>query len=236
MFRRRVADKIENDTEAEQMSLYYDPSKMNVLLDLDNTLINALELDEVALLPKKFSDKFVHHNFENEYEIFGRPHLQEFLDFLFYNFNVSVWTAAERSYALFIIDKFLLTNPERKLHMFFYRHHVGMGEKRYGQIKDLRLLYEYLKVPNFWPCNTIIVDDLQDVQEANPLSTLAVHSFDMLVEGEDGNMEPNIEAVFDETLLKVMNFLKVLKREFTWACAASRNAFKFPLATPKKFI
>ena len=237
MFRRKNVEPVEDDSyTGEQMSLHYDPSKMNVLLDLDNTLINACEEDEMSLIPKQFAKNFEHFNFEGEYEIFGRPHLQEFLDFLFANFNVSVWTAAERGYALFIIDKFLLTKPERKLHMFFYRHHVILGEQRFQQTKDLRLLWEYLRVPNFWPCNTLIVDDLEDVQVANPFNTLAVHSFDMVAKKSEGEYVANIDAVYDETLLKVKKFLEVMESDFHWACAASGESFKPPLTTPKKFI
>jgi hypothetical protein len=230
MFRSR-GNVDEEMIVAEQMSLYYDPSKINVVLDLDNTLINALEPEEIEVLPKSFINLFTHYNFDNEYEIFARPHLQDFLDFLFDNFNVSVWTAATRDYALFIIDKFLLVKPERKLHMFFHRHHVVLGAKRFGQTKDLRLLWEYLKVPNFWPCNTVIIDDLSDVQEANPLNTIAVHSFDMLVDDK-----LNIDAPYDSTLIKVKKFLTNLKSDFVWACAASASAFVPILSTPKKFI
>ena len=43
---------------------------------------------------------------DGHYKVFERPGLQEFLDYLFANFNVSVWTAASKSYALFIIDKY----------------------------------------------------------------------------------------------------------------------------------
>jgi hypothetical protein len=236
MFRRGKSDDSDEVFKSEKLGLFWDPTKMNVLLDLDNTLINALEPDELALLPAKFRDKFEHYSLEGEYEIFGRPGLQDFLDFLFANFNVSVWTAAERGYALFIIDKFILRKPERKLHMFFYRHHVNMGEQRYGQTKDLRLLWEYFSADNFWPCNTLIVDDLEDVQEANPLNTLAVHSFDMTVKGDEGEYEANFAAICDETLYKVKNFLEVLKADFTYVCTGSKESFKPPLATPENFI
>lgn len=234
--RAKSENRNEDDYEGEQLGLFWDPTKMNVLLDLDNTLINACEPEELALLPAKFRDKFEHYSLEGEYEIFGRPHLQEFLDYLFANFNVSVFTAAERGYALFIIDKFILRKPERKLHMFYYRHHVHMGEQRYGQTKDLRLLWEYLGADNFWPCNTVIVDDLDDVQEANPLNTLAVHSFDMTVKGDSGEYEANFAAICDETLLKVKNFLATLKADFTYVCTGSKESFKPPLVTPKNFI
>jgi hypothetical protein len=53
---------------------------------------------------------------ENYYIIFERPGLQQFLTFLFKNFNVSIWTAASKDYALFIIDKIIIAgNKNRKI-------------------------------------------------------------------------------------------------------------------------
>jgi hypothetical protein len=114
--------------------------KLNVILDLDNTIINSLDNDDRQQLPIIFQDKFIYRDMIPIYRVFGRPHLEEFLDYIFANYNVSVFTAAEKNYALFIIENFLLTKPERQLDFIFYRMHVDLGQELYNGTKDLRLI------------------------------------------------------------------------------------------------
>jgi TFIIF-interacting CTD phosphatase-like protein len=155
-------------------------TRMNVLLDLDNTLINALEEPEREQVPLDFQNKFDHKDMvAYGMRVFARPGLQKFLDFLFANFNVSIFTAAEQEYAFFIVKNFILTKPNRKVDYIFFRYHVDMGIKRYDGTKDLRLLFNVFNLPNFYPCNTVIIDDLDEVEEANPYNTIRIKSFDV---------------------------------------------------------
>ena len=87
--------------------------KHNLILDLDQTLIssesvNAINSDSL----KKKSDFFRVDVLDDFYKIFSRPYLQEFLDYAFKNFNVSVWTAASKDYALFIIENIIITREK----------------------------------------------------------------------------------------------------------------------------
>jgi hypothetical protein len=87
-------------------------------------LISAIDLKEEKKIPKdELKAKMSKFKWEQMYDddniplykIFERPHLQKFLNWLFENFTVSVWTAASKTYALFIIEKFILANyPKRK--------------------------------------------------------------------------------------------------------------------------
>ena len=76
---------------------------INILLDLDQTCISAesLDGDEPEFNyqnPKhlKKAQKYRYEDMDGYYMVFERPGLQEFLDFLFKNFNVSIWTAASK--------------------------------------------------------------------------------------------------------------------------------------------
>ena len=184
---------------------------MNVLLDLDNTLINALEEHERTTLSNEFQTKFDYKDMLiYGYRIYARPGLQPFLDYLFENFNVSVFTAAEQEYALFIITK-----PERKIHYFFFRYHVDIALKRYDGMKDLRILFHLFKLPNFFPCNTVIIDDLDQVQESNPLHTIRINSFDVSKDNE-----VKTESINDNDLNRVKIILEDLRKRFeTSGCA-----------------
>ena len=61
--------------------------KLNVILDLDQTLICAEELKKFDLKKSKQKMEHFHYEiFENLYIIFERPNLQQFLDYLFFHF------------------------------------------------------------------------------------------------------------------------------------------------------
>ena len=94
----------------------------NIILDLDQTIISA-EADEDYDFNKnnKKVKLFKYYDMDSYYIIFERPGLQPFLDFLFSNFNVSIWTAASKDYALFIINKIILQNKKkRKIDWIFF--------------------------------------------------------------------------------------------------------------------
>jgi len=192
--------------------------KINVLLDLDNTIINSLEPEELKAINSgldketEFESKFNYENMNPYFRIFARPHLEEFLDYLFDNFNVGVWTAAESEYALFIIKHFIETKPSRKLNVIFYRYHVDAAERRYGQgkIKDMRLLWEHFKLFNFYPYNTILIDDLIDVKQTNHSNVFQLKSFDVL----NKDNKPNQAAVIDRELYNVMDTLEEINKRY----------------------
>ena len=90
---------------------------MQVILDLDETLINSQPLDELTSEERKrFMRRFKTHNMDGYYLVSERPYLQEFLDYLFKNHNVSVWTAASHDYANFIIANIILIKPGEPEH------------------------------------------------------------------------------------------------------------------------
>ena len=144
---------------------------INILLDLDQTCISAEslegdipEFDSKNLQHVEKAKKFRSKNMDNYYMVFERPGLQEFLDYLFKNFNVSVWTAASKDYAIFIIDKIILAGkPERKLDWIFFSYHCKLSEYKTNNSKDLRLLPEIYKFPNYNMNNTLILDDSDEV-------------------------------------------------------------------------
>ena len=101
--------------------------KFNIVLDLDQTLISSEDLKDFVPDQKKMSH-FKHAKMDNSYITFERPHLQEFLDFLFKNYNVSIWTAATKNYALFIINKFIRKRGRNIDFIFFSYHCEGTNQ------------------------------------------------------------------------------------------------------------
>jgi hypothetical protein len=84
----------------------------NVVLDLDNTLISAVTREEFAKMDATRSAELTRElawcEMDDDFVVFERPGVQPFLDYVFDNFNVAVWTAASKSYALYVIDNVVL--------------------------------------------------------------------------------------------------------------------------------
>lgn len=147
----------------------FDKSKPAILLDLDQTVISAEAHDDDKYneYKKTHEDKlkkFTSYEMEDYYTVYERPGLQPFLDFLFANFNVSVWTAATKDYALFIIEKILLQNkPGRKLDYIFFSYHCKISEKKKSGTKDLSILWDVYGLSDYSKNNTVILDDYDEV-------------------------------------------------------------------------
>ena len=116
--------------------------KENFILDLDQTLISAEAEEEYDF--KKYNKKAKLFNFQDMdgyYIVFERPGLQKFLDYLFSHYNVSVWTAATKDYALFIIEKMLLKKKKnRTLDYIFFSYHCDIS-KRKRKVRRICLCY-----------------------------------------------------------------------------------------------
>ena len=177
-----------------------DVNKENFICDLDQTLIFAEAFEDYDM--KKYKHKlkqFKHYNMEDYYIIFERPYLQRFLDIIFRKYNVSIWTAATKDYATFIIDNIILkNNPERKIHWVFYRYHCDISNTIKNGTKDLSMLWNIYKITHFRKDNTVIIDDYDEVQKSQPTRTLVAPEFIVF----------NKNAEEDNYLLKVGNMLK----------------------------
>jgi TFIIF-interacting CTD phosphatase-like protein len=160
---------------------------LNLILDLDETIIHSLSPEDKETLSKnqldeynKIKDRFKHSMGEDDYIVIERPDLQEFLDFAFENFNVSVWTAASKEYALFIIDEIILANkPERHLDLILFSTHCSYAKKKYKGMKNLKMVED---VCNYDMNKTIILDDHPVVYSTQPLNCIKMCPFELSTE------------------------------------------------------
>lgn len=165
-------------------------NKPSILLDLDQTLISAEASDEINFSKYKHKkDKFRVDDMDGYYMVYSRPHLQEFLDYLFKNFNVTVWTAASKDYALFIVDKIILNNqPERKLDFIFFSYHCDLSKKNKKYSKELCMLWDIHKIPGYSYKDTVILDDYKaDVHKCQPNNCIIAHPFEFTKEGSEND-------------------------------------------------
>lgn len=157
------------------------------VLDLDQTLISAEPTEEYDFAKnKKKAKEFVFHDMDGYYVVFERPGLQQFLSYLFDNFNVSIWTAASKDYALFVIEKVILAgNKNRKIDFIFFSYHCDVSEKLKKGTKDLSLLWDTFKLAGYSKENTVILDDYDEVFKTQPGNCIIAVPFEFQKEGSN---------------------------------------------------
>jgi TFIIF-interacting CTD phosphatase-like protein len=171
----------------------YQTNRRNVVLDLDNTLISAEAMSDFPFEQEGIRDKaikFSIHDMDGYYIIFERPDVQEFLDYLFENFDVSIWTAASKDYALFIIKNIILTKPNRKLKYILFSYHCDISKKFYKKkSKKLDLMWDFFSLDGFLSDNTIIIDDLKEVHDTQPNNCIHIKAWEILDNDSDKDNE-----------------------------------------------
>jgi len=171
--------------------------KYSVVLDLDGTLVHTLEHSEAYEIERTHGPDYMSHLIKNfqkltlddENVIFLRPHLDTFLDHLFENYNVSVWSAGTPDYVHFIARHIILTKPSRKLEFVFTRDECvrsidmgSSGEKNLRLVWDAfrhqsRLNYECNKL--FHPENTYLIDNTPSVAVDHVNNFIEIPTFDV---------------------------------------------------------
>ncbi len=144
-------------------------------------------------------DKYDWIDMGDSYRIFQRPNLQRFLSFVFKHFRVSVWTAASKEYAIFIIENILLRGyVDRRIDYVFFSHHcrtkLKSCRKKVNNYKNLLLLNSEFGLA--YDLNkTFILDDNANVYKIQPSNCIHVKSFDIENETVDKTDDQLISAI-----------------------------------------
>jgi hypothetical protein len=193
--------------------------RMNIILDLDETLFqsNLKEDDKSPETTLKretiiVADQKDPINKYAEYNVYLRPYLETFLDYLFDNFNVGVLTYGGQNYAYSIVKNILQKTKHRKLSFLFYesyRRHAK--ENGYHEHKDLKYIFERIKPLNVYPCNTLLIDNDKHNTDGNLTNSIRVPDF-MPVRGKDRMHIIKYEE--DKTLLGVIEYLEKIRKDW----------------------
>lgn len=215
-----------------------DKSKPNIILDLDQTLIYAEPLgkDKTKKISnlkqqiEKFAPSSVFNSdtltynssvslkdrnifiMDDDYIIFLRPGLQEFLDYLFKNFNVCVWTAASKDYAMFIIQYIILLmddnenklDPDRHVELIMFYYHCILSKKEVGGTKNLCMLWDKINFEHLNENNTMILDDNDDVYKTQKDLCIKANEF---IVSKKKNDESHQDTFLKETVNTLDNFI-----------------------------
>lgn len=191
------------------MSRISSNGRINVFLDLDQTIISGEDKDDKEfknIMVKKH--KFVWHDDGIRYVIFERPGLQKFLTFLFDNFNVSVWTAASQDYALFIVKNIILgNNSNRKLDFVLFGFHRDMSDMLHKPLRDskkLSMMWSVFGLDGYSEDNTLILDDFDVICKMQPQNCVGMPEFFVADDGSEN----------DKVLDEVKDKLRSLKHDW----------------------
>jgi hypothetical protein len=181
----------------------------NIVLDLDNTLISTVSITQLNSLLEnddKVPLQFIKYDVNPEMIIFIRPHLQEFLDYIFDNYNVGIFTAGESYYAYHVIQNVILDNKtNRTIDFIMTNPHYENCFHRYGHFKYMD--YITSKVPNYTKNNTKIIDDSVLVFDSNRNNTIKAEPFDVIIRNKT-NIILNKSSYTDDYLIRLKNNLR----------------------------
>jgi len=185
--------------QTQQQTETFQSCRPLIVLDLDSTLIYATETQKFDFdKEKEKAEQFTWHDMDGIFIVFERPNLQKFLDYIFANCDVAVWTAATKDYAIFVCDKCLkINNNNRKLKYLFFRYHCSLSEKEKKSSKALSMFWDVYKLPDANKNNTIIIDDYDEIRNTQPKNVIYVGSKNTLFEYDMENSEN------DDVLLKI---------------------------------
>lgn len=157
----------------------------NVILDLDHTLIHCPE--NIHKITRQTCNHLRCHHISingDLYIIFERPFLREFLRGL-RGKRISVWTAADKTYATYIVDNILrpYLNKGQTIEIIWHREHCKKSEKKHGLLKHLDMFrYHY---PKYKKETTIIIDDNRDLlKQPNNIYVIPRFTIDYLDDTE----------------------------------------------------
>jgi RNA polymerase II subunit A small phosphatase-like protein len=167
-----------------------------IILDIDETLIHT------ESVPDEFADKYDYDfKFKGEgkslFYTKKRPFLDQFLDYVYANFDVAIWTAAGEDYAREILKNIRVL--ESSLKFFYTRDNctikLNYDYSDYYGIKNLNKL----KKKGYNLDRVLIVDDKSET---------AVNNYSNLIQ-----IKPFTDDVNDTELLKLISYLEIIKDE-----------------------
>ena len=214
--------------------------RMNIILDIDETLGHNINKRLWEMVPDEDKKKYKTMDFFGNVFVI-RPHIKQFLKFLFDNFNVSIWTLGSRDYAIWVAHNILIDgNKNRHVKNVMWSTHDSfasqISENTYG--KDLKYLWidkeyddnidpnneEYyyndyegysehpFMMHNYYPCNTILIDDSHHNAANERNHFNAIHINPFSLFGSKKN-KPYRPQYKDRTLLDIIPVLQKVKKQ-----------------------
>ena len=179
-----------------------------IILDIDRTLVDSVltcripleSIDSSGKKKEEWKDKFEWFIYD-EYTVFLRPNIREFISFLFENkYNVGIFTAGSYNYSQQIV-KHLFT--DYKLHFVFSNREYDESYDMYGKLKAMEyVVYRYPEL-NLEEC--LLIDDSSRIKKNLEERCYNIKKFVVCYDNADVFIETSIE---DKGLIECMEWLK----------------------------
>lgn len=147
--------------------------RITVVIDLDETMIHSHTIPTSGIAKKV---AYPCHRMADDFLVCERPGLQSFLDWLFKNFNVIIWSAGSPEYVDFIAKNVIETG-KRKTKRVLNSDDCDRCEKRYGQRKNLAYLWDVLDIPGCGPACCVLIDDLAENRDHQSNNSIRIPAF-----------------------------------------------------------
>jgi hypothetical protein len=194
---------------SEEPSVIDPPGQLLVILDLNGTVLYR---------PNK-----------NAQTMIARPYLKPFLQYLFSNFKVMVWSSAKPVNVKALVDQSLEKDLRSMLVATWARDTFGLSATNYSQnvqvYKNLRLVWsrdviqqhhpEYAAGKRFGQHNTVLIDDSAIKASAQPHNLLEIPEFEATPEQMEGDV-----------LREVAGYLEVLRQQADVSRFIKKEPFK----------
>jgi len=130
-----------------------------VVLDIDRTLIHSV----LKCIVKEEWRKHFETLEVDEFVVFLRPHVREFIKFLYDNdFKVGIFTASSREYASEIVEYLF---KDRDVLFFFSNNEYEESLDKYNRFKPLEYVADI--VDNIGIDKCVIIDDSSTIKKSN---------------------------------------------------------------------
>lgn len=141
-----------------------DYSKPNLVLDLDETLVHTEVLSEFINIKSDNSEILTKFDiFEKKYIVFARPHLMEFLNEVYKNFNLYIYTFGTKVYADKVIGAII-----KKIQYNLFKNIYTREDFKFGR----KILRE-----DICERDTVIIDDNIHVWQPNQVNLIQIDPF-----------------------------------------------------------
>jgi len=190
-----------------------------LILDLDETLIHSEEFPRTKPNNQKFDFKVHCEGDDYWFMTKKRPFLDEFIKYVFENFDVGIWTASTRDYASIVLENIGI--DESKLKFFYTRENCSLRldylTNSYYGIKNLQKLKKRAWAKQYTKKigqereldRILIVDDIAETATNNRSNLILIKPFEF---NEN-----------DTELLKLISYLEKIKDEPNWRRIDKRN-------------
>ena len=143
----------------------------NIVLDIDQTLLHAIEKEYIL---EEWKTEFQTYE-EKDYIFFLRPNLKEFLQFISTHFEFGIFTSACKDYAETVVKHIIKPLCDKTPAFVFSLGDTNECQIKTGGIKTLQFIE--MKYPSFQKENTLIIDDLITVKQLNKERCMMIPPF-----------------------------------------------------------